>query len=298
MRRLGKDKLADIFGDKVLISKDPAKLFSVGNTPPSVLIWDQAFGDPAISRLLEQTNWPLQVLAALPQENGWKWRIRDKDYTGDHNASDIERRIYNAAGIASAASLNTHIVLEVRDYYDLTSDVGGVLWWKDHQPSINDNAYASVIYHKIYDILATSHQLGASLCVEEISIILNKNPDLDSVTLTNALHSDRCYGSKEAAICTIAEKGFSQQGGTILMPDRNMNEFMQYPTITLEMLESLVGDSHAIASESGDLYLFDGQIGKDSVTNVSNGVPHISGDIPGQSARLVIMMRNKRKYDI
>jgi hypothetical protein len=62
--------------------------------------------------------------------------------------------------------------------------------------------------------------------------------------------------------------------------------------IDIHKMIRLLEEQPIVEGGSGDLLLYSGMIDAEGITLTANGVPHISPDLPGHSARVVILMRN------
>jgi hypothetical protein len=60
----------------------------------------------------------------------------------------------------------------------------------------------------------------------------------------------------------------------------------------LARVESDLGDELVVTPGSGDVLIYDGMRMPDGSVDRGRGVPHVSADVPGQSARLVVLMRH------
>jgi hypothetical protein len=201
-----------------------------------------------------------------------------------------------AAAINGSPSRNAHVTLELRTYEERASEIGGHSWWRERLAKVGEsNAFGLAFATALLGLHARAEDAGSELFVEQLSIILAKDPMTPLATLTPTLHSDMYYGVRETAITSLLERGYDQMGGAMYIPARNMAELWSMRPIMLNKIELELSAEHVVQTGSGDVLIYDGMIGPDGVRRPQNGIPHISSDVPGKSARLAILMHHRRR---
>ena len=107
--------------------------------------------------------------------------------------------------------------MELRDYRDRSSVVGGVEWWTHSEPMLSDGTLGSIFVAELFRLLRSAEGCGIGLYVEQVTISA-KSREEQAVTLTPTLHSDELYGIRETAIFSILEPGWSPSGGAVFAP--------------------------------------------------------------------------------
>jgi hypothetical protein len=261
-----------------------------------LLVWKDALANPVISSAMAKVDWPLRMLSGLSQEKGWNWVLKSSLHTETDSVQswdEILECIANAAGVKGEPSGNVAVTLNLRGYEELESGVGGFEWWKHRlRKECGDDTYSDAFLAQLTYMLGQTKEAGLNLHVEQISIILSKDASSPVATLTPTLHSDMYYGVRETALVSLTEKGTSGFSGTLFAPTVRMDTLEAERPIDVHKMMRLLDSEPIVEAGSGDLLLYSGMIGSDGATLTANGVPHISPDIPGRSARVVILMRN------
>lgn len=265
--------------------------------PPALYIWRGALKDPAIDSEMKRADWPLQILHSLPAASGWNWELKSSAHANNVTQwSEIIDLATAACGIRDKSSGNVTVTLPLRAYEEKSAVIGTSRWWREQHSRLSLSSPLAASFHlKLQEMLNQADEAGASLSVEQISLIIAKDESDSIATLTPTLHSDSYYGPRETALCSLVERESSQYGGTLFAPTVTMDKLERYRPIDLPKMLDLLSDEPIVEASSGDVVLYGGMIGHDGKTCASNGVPHISPDMPGRSSRLVILMRNSRQ---
>ncbi len=287
MIKIDKIRLREDFSDTTNLVVMPFSL-RANDKNTKLIIWERAMHSPEIVGLFSNSLWPQKILDTFPVENGWDWKI-DNGKPKDE-PPNIPELIKLASGAYGNPTGNLHLSLKIRNYDDRSSPLGGLSWWKDKAKSLNPNSEALTVYEKLCHVLQSASQNGWDLFVEGISITIAKDKQESSYSPTSTLHSDRHHKAMEAGVCSIKEKGF-ESGGTLSLPNKKMSDFSEDIDLTFENINPTTQDEPAILSESYDLHLFGGLRDEFGAVNNSNGLPHISRDPPGGSARLILLFR-------
>ena len=144
--------------------------------------------------------------------------------------------------------------------------------------------------NQIVSVLEQLDSLGSSVFVEQLSVVLNKDEDQPLCSITPMLHTDVNAGAWGASVSSLLEEGLNPYGGVMFLPTSTMSELDHLYPITLENLPRQLDSVPFLATSSGDMLIFDGMIDKVGASDRRNGIPHISADTVGQSARLALLM--------
>lgn len=270
--------------------------YSPSKPPPVLLVWRDGLRDTLVDEAMRTPNWPLRILAELSNDSGWNWEVKRAGVDEPiREWSEVLRLAAAAAGVQGAPTGNVTITLPLRAYDERNTETGGYLWWFERrikQPFLDP--FVDALLGKIISMLKQVRDAGPDFYVEQISMIIGKDPKDKISTLTPTLHSDTFYGFRETALCSLTEPGVSKFGGTLFVPTMKMSALESERPIEMEKLFRLVTSEPIVEARSGDVLMYDGMIGIDGQTLMANGVPHISPDLPGQSSRFLILMRNMR----
>lgn len=285
-------------GECVVVSSDLGHLLcdkSGQRTMPdqSLLVWRQAFLQLDLQAFFCEPSWPLELLGALPPSAEWPWVL----VLGEERVSDVKvmrEALRLAAGLNGKPTGNVHITLELRNYEERSSFAGGLGWWKTKQASVADRSeFGRAFMSALISVLERAKAIGSDLFTEQMSIIVSKDASSPIATLTPTLHSDKFYGIRETAITSLLEEGWEGYGGAMFMPATRMDRLWHLRPITVSTLTEKLTDELIVRTGSGDILLYDGMVGIDGVASPSNGIPHISPDVPGMSSRLGILMHHR-----
>ncbi len=288
---INKTTLAKTFADAINVIDAPlAPQHQTENI--KLLVWEGALHSPEIENLFSNALWPEKILDTFRIENGWDWKVKHGLPDTEHSPSEIHELVRLASGTYGNPAGNVHLALKIREYADTSSPLGGLFWWEDKAAQVTQDSEGSAVYQKLCQVLQEASQTGWNLFVEGISITIAKDGNKASYSPTSTLHSDRHHKPMQAGVCSIKEDGF-ELGGTLLLPNTKMSQFPEDVDLTFENISPLIQDKPAVLSESYDLHVFGGL--KDEFENVhnDNGLPHISRDPPGKSARLIFLFRTQ-----
>lgn len=282
------DRIAQSFDLKLLFAMDAA------GPRRDLLVWRHALSDPALTAALARPDWPLQLLAAMPPGR-WPWALRIGEDERDTDPARIASAVEAASGAAAPPRGNVHVTLELRDYRDRGDTVGSAEWWSTRLPGMAAGTMMGAGLAAAMGRLHRGAALGGSaLFTEQLSIVLCKDGREPASTLTPTLHADAFYGLRETAVASLLEAGWEGFGGAMYMPTRRMAELWPMRPITLETLAARLAHEPVLRTASGDVLIYDGMLDADGVARPENGIPHISPDLPGASARLALLMHHRR----
>ncbi len=261
-----------------------------------LVVWKNAIANPEIASAMARPDWPLRLLSALPKEKGWAWTLKsslnpetDRAWSWD----DVMEYTAKATGIEGSPVGNVAVTLTVREYEQMEPGIGGFEWWQQRLDSgTYEDSFAKAFLQELTLMLGETKDADLNLHVEQISIILSKDGASPVATLTPTLHSDMYYGVRETALVSLTETGTTGFSGTLFAPTVRMDSLEEERPIHVSKMLRLLESQPIVEARSGDLLLYSGMIGADGATLTANGVPHISPDMPGHSARVVILMRN------
>jgi hypothetical protein len=258
-----------------------------------LLVWKRAFWSKDLECHFRQPSWPIELLDAMPPGPTWAWKLAKGKERVPAN-DELLAAVRAGAGVDGVPEGNVHVTLELRGYDERQSDIGGLDWWRSRVPSIRErNGFGCAFANAILHVLKQAHAQRSELFIEQMSIVLSKDPGAPISTLTPTLHSDLYYGARETAITSLLEKGWEGFGGAMFTPACRMDRIWHLRPITIDNLLDKVGGEDIVQTDSGDILIYGGMLGKDGASNPANGIPHISPDCPGRSARLGILMHQR-----
>ena len=234
---------------------------------------------------MSSTSWPLELIRGLRSAEGDDWVV-STGVMGDRPmmASDLSL-VAAAAGIDSEPTGNVRCTLPIRRYSERTSKAGGLEWLEGlQQRSSTSLGLVQSLINALRELILDVQENGATLYVEQITAVFAKDATAKNTCLTPRLHVDEYYGHRETAVASLLEKGWSQKGGTLFFPTCGMSKFPDGETITPAHLatERFV-DIPVVYVGSCDVCIYDGMLDETGNADPQLGLPHISGDVPGES---------------
>jgi hypothetical protein len=284
---------------RILICDDLARLKELdADSPPDaraeLLVWQGALTREVLMCGMSTPDWPLKLLEALPPDEEWPWLISTNSTETPKKMDRLFQEVALATGIDRAPVGNVTATLKLRGYGDHASGIGGLDWWRSARNRMaKQQGYGFNLVSALVDILSLAASGGSLLQVEQISAVVSKDGSAPVASITPRLHADIGYGVRETALASLVEKGWNGFGGAIFLPRRRMNEISKLGPMTLTALLRDFPEEPVLTTNSGDVIIYDGMIGFDRVVRKSNGIPHISPDLPGTSSRLAILMRHR-----
>lgn len=261
-----------------------------------MVVWRGAFGDPALASLMSSPRWPIEVLRALPPGDRWPWTVDGHDGGPSTHHPDVTRRVGAATGCQGDAPENVIASLPLRAYEARDGDIGGLEWWREAAEAHGRVALpGNALVRALLALLGQASEVGSSLFVEQISMIIAKRPAGPLATLTPALHSDLHYGPHSAAVVSLVEPGLPNQRGTIFAPTIDMASVVHLGAISVDTISTALPGVPVVATGCGDVCVYGGMVASDGSTDPRNGVPHLSPDSAGCGARLMVLMHRSRR---
>lgn len=263
-----------------------------------LLVIKRAMTDEELDEHFISSGWPVALLLSMTLPAGEAWLFTHSDTPEQAKGApkletDDIRHIERAAGHSAPPSGNIRCTWWIRRYDERASSKGDLAYFTALRETLRPRrSLAHALVDRLVDLLSAAKRAGGGLLIEQITIIIAKDATSPLKTLTPHLHADEYYGPRETAICSIFEAGWSRYGGTLFLPTRRMSDFAGTRTIDMQRLKSEFEDTPIVAPGSGDVLVYDGMKAPGGGTDPTRGLPHISADIPGQSARLVILMRH------
>jgi len=295
MRSIEKKHFQSEFDGSVLLINRPEDAPAKADAA-ELIVWERALYSPEIEKLFSDNLWPQKILDTFSIDNGWEWKTKN---IGEKDAQALSseetlRLVKQASGVEGAASGNLHLSLKIREYKDTDSPLGDLAWWEGKFSQINKDTEGMAVYNQLCQFLRECKKANWNMTLEGISLTIAKDASNVSYSPTSTLHSDRHHRPMEAGVCSLKEAGFDA-GGTLLFPHTKMSDYPEDIDLTFENITPLVDGKPGILSESYDVFMFGGL--KDRADNVhnDNGLPHISRDPSGQSARLIFLLRNQHQ---
>lgn len=253
-----------------------------------------AFLTPPLANLMACPNWPLDLLAGSVLDAGQFWSISrggvEEEIVNPQHTSLVRK----AAGVDGPPASNLRLTWSIRKYTERDNWLGSLGWVEMAAERSNDReGLPAALLQRLCQIFSIARAAGAEFFLEQITIVLAKDPSLPNPCLTPRLHADEYYGRRETALVSLLEEGWSADGGTWFMPTLTMRDIGDGDRITPERIRDRYPVTPIVATGNGDLCIYDGMRNADGIMNPDLGVPHISGDIPGASSRLVLLLHHR-----
>jgi len=278
----------------VMVRSDPTDLVGAMRASDEswrLMVWRGAFDTPVVRRAMSKPDWPLRLLSAMELSHDWPWRAEKGGYGPVDDQSEVMTALSRSSGAGGRAHGNILLSLRIREFDDRSSLVGGLKWWKDQVTRLRgDDEFPLSFVNQIISVLEQLDSLGSTVFVEQLSVVLNKDEEQPLCSITPMLHTDVNAGAWGASVSSLLEEGLNPYGGAMFLPASIMSELDQLHPITLERLPGQLDSVPFLATGSGDMLIFDGMIDKLGTSDRANGVPHISADSVGESARLALLM--------
>lgn len=263
----------------------------------ALLVWRGGFASTGLTAALDEADWPIRMLDAMPPSEDWPWKLVAAGAKVTDPAQ-ILAALTAATGAHAQPRGNVHLTLELRRYEEKLGTVGGLEWWLARKRDLESRGgFAGTFIHTVLKTLEDACAAGSRLFIEQLSIVISKDPAAALSTLTPTLHADEYYGRRQTAIVSLLERGWSSVGGAVFVPMRSMQDLWHLRPITMQTLDEKLEGETLLCTDSGDVLLYDGMVGTDGTPNRANGIPHISPDVPGKTSRLCVLMYHKRLPD-
>jgi hypothetical protein len=263
---------------------------------PDVIVWRGALTEEGVVAGMRQPDWAMRILQVLTADSGFKWqamRPHAGDITTDWN--EIIQLVSEAAGLETQPQGNVMVTLQVRNFEQDVSAAGGASWWEDlEKASGQRDEFVGALLGRMATALRELHQHGLSVYVEQITLVISKDPTEPFVSYRPSVHLDTFYGPREVMVCSLAEESCNRFFGTLFAPTVTMNHFEKHRPVFIEKMFELLDQEPVLEAQSGDFVMFDGMMDEEAKRSPENGTPHISPDTPGYSSRLLFIMRNLR----
>lgn len=283
-------------GDCVFIADKLSDLYAADRTGRfSLLCQQQALLTPAVRSAFAGPHWAVDLFdrLILPARAAWLFAESQLEERASRPAD--RETIACASGLLGAPSGAVRCTWSIRTYYEKASRDGDLAWWRKVRAiNAGTEGVASALIDAIIALLEQAKASGAEIIIEQLSIILNKDKGSAIKTLTPVLHADEYYGVRESGIASLLEEGWNDAGGTLFLPYNTMADFDPERTIDMTTLAREFAAFPIFGTQSGDVCIYDGMLPMDGgAPQRARGIPHISADQPGRSARLVLLMRHR-----
>lgn len=250
----------------------------------------------ALVRAMSNPSWALCLIQEFMPLGEMGWLISTTAMEDRPLLPSDFSLIYRATGANDTPDGNVRCTWPIRRYDDRQSQSGGLEW---AEALLHLNAAREGIgqhlMSALHQLMAAAREEGAEFYVEQISIVIAKDAHSKNTCLTPRLHADEYYGHRGAAIASLLERGWSENGGTWFLPTCHMSGYTDGDSIKPEAVKSAqFNDVPVVHTNSGDVCIYDGMRDAAGKVNPSRGLPHISGDLPGESSRLVVLMNHAR----
>lgn len=263
---------------------------------PHILCLLGALRGARISEGMSVSTWPIDLIQNLKTLDGNKWLIAHGSLREEQLTRDDFETICNATGMRGKPRGNVRCTLPIRRYDERNSTIGGIYWLEQLIKSNNSSAGIILpLLLAIKKVMIDAKANGADLFLEQISMVIAKDPLGTDTCLTPRLHADEYYGFRETAVASLIEEHWSPNGGTWFLPTCTMQDYPDGNTIKpSDLLSDRFQNVPIVYSSSGDLCIYDGMLDEQGTSCANLGLPHISSDIPGRSSRLVLLFHHRR----
>ncbi|MCT4334397.1 hypothetical protein MU516_16160 [Paracoccus sp. YLB-12] len=284
------------------IDRDIGALYSAdaaaSGARPDLLILEKGLWSPSLAAAFATPAWSIDLVETLPLPKGHHWmfaRSDSQDPTGHDPPLDETGlgALRAAAGLEAPARGNVRCTWWIRPYNRRTSSNGDAKFFdRIAEGGEGLRPVTRALLDAIRGLQTATADAGGSLLVEQITIVLAKDASAPLATLTPRLHADEYYGRRETAIAALLERGWSPWGGAMFLPTLRMSDLGCAGPVGLDELDAVAAGAPVLVPGTGDVLLYDGMIGPDGQVDRRLGTPHISADVAGRSARLVVLMRH------
>jgi len=245
----------------------------------------------SLSERMKKSSWPLALVrhSTLPQ--GQFWSVSRSGTEERSLCEDDLVGLGEAAGCAAIPKGNLRLTWSIRRYADKDEHLGSHAWLvgviKAQQVA---TSFFSQLLRALFTLFQRAETVGTRLYVEQISAVLAKDPEAPNPCLTPRVHSDEYYGPGQSGIVSLLEPGWSLDGGTWFLPTLNSQQLPPGNRIDAPRFQHHFPNTPIVAAGSGDLCIYDGMRNEAGELCGERGLPHVSGDQPGRSARLVVLL--------
>lgn len=260
----------------------------------SLLCLEAGLHSTALDAALAAADWALELVSSLVRSYGSAWLFaQDHQRENAMRAEDLPL-LRGALGLDAAPRGNVRLTWSIRTYRDRDQNLGGSQWLEGLMAA-NWNAppIARALAQALAGLAGNVRSAGGELFVEQISVLISKDGRLPTRALTPSLHADEYYGRRQSAIATLAEAGWDEHGATIFFPTLSPRELGSEWRMPGELVDATFPAAPRYVPSSGDVVIYDGMQDEHGRKQADRGVPHISGDLPGRSSRLVVLMRHR-----
>ncbi|RKF22428.1 hypothetical protein D6851_04150 [Altericroceibacterium spongiae] len=253
--------------------------------------------------LFEAPAWPLDLLDSLRMPAGSSWLFTDdSDEERPFTLRDRDA-VVRACGLKSAPLGSFRLTWWIRKYAERSSHIGCADWLCDlADRNRGSGPLAKLLTRALSDTAFLADQAGNGLAVEQLTMVVNKDPTSGPLVLTPHIHADEYYGAMESAICSFFAEASSghEARGTLFFPTLVAGDLGKSGRIDESEFVARFGLADVYASASGELLIYDGMQSLDGGIDLNRGLPHVSGDRNGRTCRLIILMRyeNSRRSTV
>ena len=247
-----------------------------------------------LMRGMSSPFWALDLIQEFRSLGGDGWLISTSALKDRSMSPSDFPLVARAAGVDGEPNGNARCTLPIRRYDERQSQSGG-LEWLEALIDLNSASGGIVqpLLKSLRGLIQSATENGAGLYVEQITVVIAKDAKANNTCLTPRLHADEYYGWRETAVASLLETGWSDTGGTWFLPASYMPEFPDGDAIKpADFTSRRFANIPTVYSGNGDVCIYDGMLDMTGKANPSLGLPHISGDLPGKSSRLVILMNH------
>lgn len=249
---------------------------------------------PSLVRMMSDPTWPLDLLVGSRLDAHQYWSISRGGVEECALRPQHLALVRKAAGVDDAPSGNLRLTWSIRKYAERDKWLGSSPWLKTvlGRCLTQRSIFAEILSRLAY-LSEVALAAGAELFIEQLTVVLAKDSSASNPCLTPRLHADEYYGYRQTAVASLLEKGWSVDGGTWFLPTITMRDIPDGDQVNPEQILSRFPNTPIVATGNGDLCIYDGMRDITGEMRHELGTAHISGDIPGRSSRLVVLMHHQ-----
>lgn len=250
--------------------------------------------DERLKALFDTPDWPLDLLDQLLLPDGSSWL-----FTGDSEEErPIEMRdrdaVIDACGLKRAPLGSFRLTWWIRKYAERSSHIGCADWLCDlAERNAKSGPLVSLLTRALSDTAHLADQAGYSIAVEQLTLVVGRDPTAPSIVLTPHIHADEYYGAMESAICSFFSEASSKNEvrGTMFFPALVAGDLGAKGRIAESEFMANYSSTQVYTASPGELLIYDGMRSSNGKVDLTKGLPHVSGDRDGHTCRLIILMR-------
>lgn len=247
-----------------------------------------------LKALFEAPDWPLDLLDHLLLPDGSEWLFTDESEEERPFATHDRDAVIHACGLKSAPRGCFRLTWWIRKYAERSSKVGCADWLGDlAELNAKSSPLASLLTRALSHTAHLAERAGYNIAVEQLTMVVSKDPTAPPIVLTPHIHADEYYGAMESAICSFFSEASSKYEvrGTMFFPALVAGDLGANGRIAESEFMANYSATQVYTASPGELLIYDGTRSSDGKVDLTKGLPHVSGDRDGHTCRLIILMR-------